>query len=159
MNPAVGKGVGNDANLENISHDASDNVGLTSPNTDYREKNGEIIIDTGVNYYRGHVDANVSGGNGRLGNDNDNEDVAINLGCGDEVLGTDPLTVLRSIKMKYVDNIVIASLNVNSIRNKFDQLSSVIRGNVDLLVVNETKIGQFVFRAPNLQWRGTLPRG
>ena len=124
--------------MENISHDASDNVGLTSPNTDYSEKNGEVIIDMGVNYYRGHVEANVSGGNGRLGNDNDNEDVAINLGYGDEVVGTDPLTVLRSIKMKYVDNIVIASLNVNSIPNKFNQL--VIRGNVDLLVVNETKL-------------------
>ena len=126
--------------MENISHDAGENVGLTSHNTDYSEKNGEIIIDTGVNYYRGHVEANVSGGNGRFGNDNDNEDVAINLGCGDEVVGTDPLTVLRSLKMKYVDNIVIASLNVNSICNKFDQLSSVIRGNVDLLVVNETKL-------------------
>ena len=75
-----------------------------------------------------------------MGGDNDNNDETIIDRCNGEVVSSDPIMVLRSIRTKYVDNIIIASLNVNSIRNKFDQLSSVIQGNVDLLVVNETKV-------------------
>ena len=36
--------------------------------------------------------------------------------------------------------IIIATLNINSIRNKFDQLKLSIIGNIDILVVTETKI-------------------
>ena len=42
--------------------------------------------------------------------------------------------------MKYNDNVVIAQLNINSIRNKFDQLVNIIQGNVDILVIIETKL-------------------
>ena len=75
-----------------------------------------------------------------MGGDNDNNDETIIDRCNGEVVSSDPIMVLRSMRTKYVDNIIIASLNINSIRNKFDQLSSVIQGNVDLLVVNETKV-------------------
>ena len=36
--------------------------------------------------------------------------------------------------------IIIANLNINSIRNKFDQLKYLIKDNVDILVITETKI-------------------
>ena len=35
---------------------------------------------------------------------------------------------------------VFAHLNINSIRNKFELLSEQVRGNVDVLMVSETKI-------------------
>ena len=52
----------------------------------------------------------------------------------------DASQVLKSLKMKYSDNVVVAQLNINSIRNKFDQLLSIIQGNVEILVITETKL-------------------
>ena len=35
---------------------------------------------------------------------------------------------------------MIAHLNINSLRNKFDLLANQITGNVDVLVISETKL-------------------
>ena len=37
-----------------------------------------------------------------------------------------------------VDRIIIAHLNINSIRNKFDALKTMIAGNIDILLISET---------------------
>ena len=56
---------------------------------------------------------------------------------------------LRLIRQENLNRIIIAHLNINSIRNKFDLLANQITGNVDVLVISETKldasfpIGQF----------------
>ena len=56
-----------------------------------------------------------------------------------------------------LDKLIFAYLNIKAIRNKFDYLSEQIRGNLDILLVSETKIdnsfpqGQFLidgFSAP-----------
>ena len=52
----------------------------------------------------------------------------------------DPSQILKSLKMKYYDNITIAQLNINSIRNKFDQLCSIVQGYVDILIITEAKL-------------------
>ena len=66
-------------------------------------------------------------------------------------------SVLNSLRKDNLDKLIFAHLNINSIRNKFNYLSEQIRGNVDILLVSETKIddsfpqGQFVidgFSAP-----------
>ena len=41
-----------------------------------------------------------------------------------------------------MENIIIAHLNINSLRNKFDALVHIINGNVDILVIVETKLDQ-----------------
>ena len=48
---------------------------------------------------------------------------------------------LRNFRIKYPNNVIIIHLNVNSIRNKFELLSFLIGGKVDILLINETKIG------------------
>ena len=66
-------------------------------------------------------------------------------------------SVLNSLRKDNLDKLIFAHLNINSIRNKFNYLSEQIRGNVDILLVSETKVddsfpqGQFVidgFSAP-----------
>ena len=47
---------------------------------------------------------------------------------------------LKLLRVKHFNRIIIAHLNINSIRNKFDTLSDLIQGNLDLLLVSETKI-------------------
>ena len=49
---------------------------------------------------------------------------------------------LNSLRNKNVNNIIIAQLNINSITHKFDQLSFIIQGNVDVLLVSETKLNE-----------------
>ena len=51
----------------------------------------------------------------------------------------DPLQILKLLKMKYCDNITIAQLNINSIRNKFDH-RSIVQGYVDILIITEAKL-------------------
>ena len=47
---------------------------------------------------------------------------------------------LKSLRLANLNRVIIAQININSIRNKFDALVSGIRGNVDILMTSETKI-------------------
>ena len=57
---------------------------------------------------------------------------------------------LKYIRLDNLNKLVIAHLNINSIRNKFDLLVEKIKGNVDILMMSETKLddsfpmGQFL---------------
>ena len=44
------------------------------------------------------------------------------------------------LKLKNVHSIIYAHLNINSLRNKFDQLKGMILGFIDILVITETKL-------------------
>jgi exonuclease III len=52
----------------------------------------------------------------------------------------DPMINLRDYRIKHVGKLIFATLNINSIRYKFDELKSLISGNIDVLVVTETKL-------------------
>ena len=52
----------------------------------------------------------------------------------------DPSILLNRLRCKNIDGLLIGHLNVNSIRNKFHNLSDLIKGKIDLLLVSETKI-------------------
>ena len=47
---------------------------------------------------------------------------------------------LKSLHIANLNRIIIAEININSIRNKLDALISGIRGNIDILAISETKI-------------------
>ena len=57
---------------------------------------------------------------------------------------------LKSLRKDNLNKLISAHLNINSIRNKFELLSEQIKGNVDVLMISETKIddsfpvGQFL---------------
>ena len=50
---------------------------------------------------------------------------------------------LIKIKRENINRIAFAQININSIRNKFDMLSSAINGNINILVITETKIDNY----------------
>ena len=52
----------------------------------------------------------------------------------------DPKSILKLLKAKNVDLPVIAHLNINFLAPKFDDLKSIVKDTVDLLMVSETKI-------------------
>ena len=53
---------------------------------------------------------------------------------------TDVFSTLRNIRLKNINRIIFATLNINSISGKFDQLKCIITGNIDVLVITETKL-------------------
>ena len=76
---------------------------------------------------------------------------------------------LKNIRLRNVNNIIIAQININSIRNKFDLLSHYVCGNIDIFIITETKLdksfpsGQFLlhgysepFRLDRNQFGGGL---
>ena len=50
--------------------------------------------------------------------------------------------ILKSLRLKNLNRIIIGHLNINSIRYKFDALKNLIKDNIDILVVSETKIDE-----------------
>ena len=54
----------------------------------------------------------------------------------------DPTKLLKNMKDTNVDPIIIAHLNINSIRNKFDALKTMIAGNIDIFLISETKLDE-----------------
>ena len=47
-----------------------------------------------------------------------------------------------SLRRKNLNRVILAQLNINSIRNKFDLLAEGIKGKVDVLMISETKIDE-----------------
>ena len=50
------------------------------------------------------------------------------------------LSNLKDIKLKNINHVVIAQLNINSLWNKFDFLKETVTGYVDILLITESKL-------------------
>ena len=53
---------------------------------------------------------------------------------------TSNVSLLRNLRMKNPKNIIFSCININSIRNKFDNVCDLISKDVDILSVAETKL-------------------
>ena len=52
----------------------------------------------------------------------------------------DVLNELRNLRIQNIGRVIVATLNVNSIAGKFEQLKLIIKDNIDIIVITETKI-------------------
>ena len=52
----------------------------------------------------------------------------------------DTKTLISEYRIKNNNKVVLASLNINSLRNKFTSLMEIVSGNTDFLVIEETKV-------------------
>ena len=55
-------------------------------------------------------------------------------------LNLDPYSNIENIRSKTPNRLIIAQLNINSLRNKFDSLVEILHSNGDILLISETKI-------------------
>ena len=55
-------------------------------------------------------------------------------------LNLDPYSNIENIRSKNPNRLIIAQLNINSLRNKFDSLVEILQSNVDILLISETTI-------------------
>ena len=54
----------------------------------------------------------------------------------------DPYKTLKSIRVANVNRLIIGQLNINSLRNKFEALKLIVRGNLDILIITESKLDE-----------------
>ena len=52
----------------------------------------------------------------------------------------DVISALKEIRIKNLKNVIIGQLNINSLRKKFYALEELMGGNLDILVITETKL-------------------
>ena len=57
-----------------------------------------------------------------------------------EFNNTSPKDILKTLKLKNATKIIIGHLNINSIRNKIEDLKYLIADNIDILLISETKL-------------------
>ena len=69
---------------------------------------------------------------------NDNDEV-LNL-ANSSIVSFSSMSHLRNLRSKNAGNIIFSYLNINSIRNKFENLCELVAGNVDILCIAETKL-------------------
>ena len=48
--------------------------------------------------------------------------------------------LLNSIRVKNINNIIVAYLNINTFKNKYDFLEILISENIDVMIIGETKL-------------------
>ena len=53
---------------------------------------------------------------------------------------SDPNDILKNIRISNANRLIIAQLNINSLRNEFDALKTIIRAKIDILVITESKL-------------------
>ena len=53
---------------------------------------------------------------------------------------SDVYSNLENIRKNNSKKIIIPHLNINSIRNKFDFLADVVKGNIEILMISESKL-------------------
>ena len=51
-----------------------------------------------------------------------------------------PFSTLKNIRVSNVSRLIIGQLIINSLRNKFEALKSITVGNIDILVITESKL-------------------
>ena len=54
----------------------------------------------------------------------------------------DPQSFLKEIRINNINHLIIGQVNINSFRNKFEQLSTMINDNIDIFMISETKLGE-----------------
>ena len=50
------------------------------------------------------------------------------------------ITNIKKIRSENIDNVIIGTLNINSLSSKFDDLKVLISGLFDILIITETKL-------------------
>ena len=66
---------------------------------------------------------------------------------------------LQSLLIRNLNKVVVGHLNINSIKNKFDFLAHQVQGNIDILMMSETKLdesfslGQFLLDGYSVPFR------
>ena len=63
-----------------------------------------------------------------------------NKGSTESAQTGDLKEILKNLRPKNVNRLICAQLNINSLRSKFDSIINIIKNNIDILLISETKL-------------------
>ena len=63
-----------------------------------------------------------------------------NKGSTESAETVDPKEILKNLRLKNVNRLICAQLNINSIKNKFDSSINIINNNIDMFMISDTKL-------------------
>ena len=52
------------------------------------------------------------------------------------------LSMIRELRLRYVNRLLIGNLNINSIGNRFDQLKETVLKHTEILILTETELDE-----------------
>ena len=58
------------------------------------------------------------------------------------ITGENAYHILKDLRIRNYNKIIIGHLNINSVRNKFEQLKTLVDSSIDILVITETKLDE-----------------
>ena len=88
-----------------------------------------------------HEDINISFEDSYDDYDDDSVNVTVTEHSSmDKVNSNESLSKLKDIKLKNINRVIIAQLNINSLRNMFDFLKETVTSYADILLIIETKL-------------------
>ena len=70
----------------------------------------------------------------------DNFEINLTYQCNSRPINS--LSEIRELRLRNVNRVLIGNLNMNSIRNKFDQLKDTVLKYIDILILTETKLDE-----------------
>ena len=65
----------------------------------------------------------------------------------------DAQSFLKDIRINNINRSIIGPLNINSLRNRFGQLSTIINGEIDIFMISGTKLDE-IFPATQFYLQG-----
>ena len=74
-------------------------------------------------------------------------------------VSSEEINKIKEVKQKHVKNVTLGYININSIRNKFNDLKLIVKDYIDILIIAETKIdasfptSQFLLKEYNCPFR------
>ena len=78
-------------------------------------------------------------------------------------MSKDPYQTLKDIRVSNVDRLIFGQLNINSLRNKFETLKLIVKVNLDILIITESKLddtfptNQFIIHGVIIYVRDDIP--
>ena len=100
-----------------------------------------ILISADIN-----ISSNVPSSPEDVRRDDRIENINMPLGIVSSEIGDDnkcdspPGIVLQRLRTQNRDTLIVAYLNINFLCHKFEALKSLVQGNIDILMVSETKL-------------------
>ena len=128
----------NDENLECTYADNRNDKSISiENNTEPNIANNDIAI--GLDTAQGKPSNVQKASDEDSTSDTDNNDVSL-----DQSLDTNKnaFDLIKEYRLKNTNKVILAHLNINSIRNKFSSLKELVSDNIDVLVIEETKLDE-----------------
>ena len=120
---------------ENILYEANINYNLTNRNSVTEDIPYHSLGDVNNNNLTNRNSVTEDIPYDSLGDVNDN---MIRMVCTQNL--EEPLSIFKELRLKNPNRIIIGHLNINSIRNKFEELKLLVKDSLDLIIITETKI-------------------